>query len=212
LGSHPGRAGGLPFSGYALAAHVLECGGIPLRLPIARDEAQSLTNRLEQCRNADVIITSGGVSVGKYDLVKRTLEKFGLEVRFWKVAIKPGKPVLFGKLGATAVFGLPGNPGAAMITFEQFVRPALLKMMGHRKIFRPRIEAEIDREIQNVSDKVQFLRCKLRDESGHRIAEVLTNQSPGVVRSGTSSDGLIVLPPHFGSAGPGEIVPVQVLS
>lgn len=197
---------------YALAAHVLECGGIPLRLSIARDDEESLTSRLNQCGNADVIVTSGGVSVGKYDLVKRTLEKFGMEVRFWKVAIKPGKPVLFGKLGSKAVFGLPGNPGAVMITFEQFVRPALLKMMGHRNIFRPSIEAEIDREIQNLTDKVQFLRCKLRDKSGRRVAEVLTNQSPGVVRSAASSDGLIVLPPYFGPARRGEMVPVQVLS
>jgi molybdopterin molybdotransferase len=197
---------------YALAAYVLECGGIPSRLRIARDDVESLTSRLEQCGDADVIITSGGVSVGKYDLVKRTLEQFGVEVRFWKVAIKPGKPVLFGKLGSKAVFGLPGNPGAAMITFEQFVRPALLKMMRHREIFRTSVEAEIDREIQNLSDKVQFLRCKLRDESGHRIAEVLANQSPAAVRSGASSDGLIVLPPHFGAVLPGETVPVQVLS
>ncbi len=197
---------------YSLAAQVLQCGAIPVRLGIARDDEKGLTAVLNQCGNADVIITSGGVSVGKYDLVKRTLERFGVELRFWKVAIKPGKPVLFGKLGGKVVFGLPGNPGAALITFEQFVRPALLKMMGHRRIFRPKIQAEIDQEIHNLTDNVQFLRCKLHERTGHRLAEVLTKQSPGAVRPEACSDGLVILPPHVGSVRRGGMVEVQLLS
>ncbi|MEW6111099.1 MAG: gephyrin-like molybdotransferase Glp [Thermodesulfobacteriota bacterium] len=197
---------------YSLAAQVLQCGATPLRLGIARDKAQDIVTLLSKAADADVIVSSGGVSVGKHDLVRRVLEKARLEIGFWKVAMKPGKPLLFGKLGTKPVFGLPGNPGAATIAFEQFVRPALLKMMGHQKIFRPLVEARLHGSTANFTDMVHFLRCKLHNESGRSIAELLPKQGPAILRTEIGTDGLVVLPPHSGVVGRGEAVMVQILS
>ena len=120
---------------YALAAQVLEAGGEPLLLGIARDNAEDLQRHIEDGLAADLMITSGGVSVGDFDLVKSTLGGLGNDMRFWRVRMKPGKPMAFGVLNDKPVFGLPGNPVSTMVSFELFVRPSLLKMQGHKRLF-----------------------------------------------------------------------------
>jgi molybdopterin molybdotransferase len=196
---------------YSLAAQVLECGAIPLSLGIASDDEADQRARISDGMRADVIITSGGVSVGKYDLVKDALSKLGMKVKFWKVAMKPGKPLVFGTIGSKPVFGLPGNPTSAMISFEQFVRPALLKMMGHVSLFRPLIEATLAEDLGITSDRLHLVRCKLFERDGNMMAVSTGTQSSGALRSMVLADGLMILPPEEAPFSAGHRVRVQVL-
>ena len=196
---------------YSLAAQVLECGAIPLSLGIASDDEADQRARISDGMRADVIITSGGVSVGKYDLVKDALSKLGMKVKFWKVAMKPGKPLVFGTIGNKPVFGLPGNPTSAMISFEQFVRPALLKMMGHVSLFRPLIEATLAEDAGITSDRLHLVRCKLFERDGNMMAVSTGTQSSGALRSMVLADGLMILPPEEAPFSAGHRVRVQVL-
>ncbi|VTR65627.1 MoeA3: molybdopterin biosynthesis protein (fragment) [Desulfosarcina cetonica] len=116
---------------YALAAQALDAQAVPLSLGIVGDDIEAQRALLAEAMNADVIITSGGTSRGKYDLVQKTFTSLGLKTRYSNIFVKPGKPTIFGTIGRSLIFGLPGNPAAAMLSFEQFIRPALFKMMGH---------------------------------------------------------------------------------
>jgi molybdopterin molybdotransferase len=116
---------------YTLAAQVIECGAVPLCLGLVQDHPEAQQCLLSEALRADVIITSGGLSMGKYDLVQKSLQSLGMDVRFRNITVKPGKPMIFGTIGGKLVFGLPGNPSAAMLSFDQFIKPAFLKMMGH---------------------------------------------------------------------------------
>ncbi len=196
---------------YSLAAQVLECGAIPLSLGIASDDVADQRARISDGMRADVIITSGGVSVGKYDLVKDALSRLGMKVKFWKVAMKPGKPLVFGTIGNKPVFGLPGNPTSAMISFEQFVRPALLKMMGHVSLFRPLIEATLAEDLGITSDRLHLVRCKLFERDGNMMASSTGSQSSGALRSMVLADGLMILLPEEAPFSAGHRVRVQVL-
>lgn len=196
---------------YSLAAQVSECGAIPLSLGIASDSAHDQRSKLSGGLRADVILTSGGVSVGKYDLVKGTLTDLGMKVKFWKVAMKPGKPLVFGSLGGKPVFGLPGNPTSAMISFEQFVRPALLKMMGHVNLFRPLIEATLAEDIKISAGRLHLVRCKLFDKDGQIMAVTTGTQSSGALRSMVLADGLIMLPHEKAPFKAGDRVKIQSL-
>jgi molybdopterin molybdotransferase len=196
---------------YSLAAQILECGGVPLSLGIAPDEEQELVVRLLEGRSADVIVTSGGVSQGRHDLVRQALMRLGMKLVFWNVAMKPGKPMLFGTVEQKPVFGLPGNPGAAMICFEQFVRPAMLRMMGHKRLFRPQAQAMLAGQAISSSDLVCFLRCKLENDHGPFTASVIPKLGAGLHRSKLPTDGLIVIAPGRALVNPGDTVVVQIL-
>jgi molybdopterin molybdotransferase len=196
---------------YSVAAQVIECGALPLSLGIASDDEADQRARISDGLRADVIITSGGVSVGKYDLVKDALSKLGMRVKFWKVAMKPGKPLVFGTIGNKPVFGLPGNPTSAMISFEQFVRPALLKMMGHVRLFRPLIEATLAEDLGITSDRLHLVRCRLFEQDGNMMAVTTGSQSSGALRSMVLADGLMILAPEEAPFAAGHRVRVQVL-
>jgi molybdopterin molybdotransferase len=196
---------------YSVAAQVIECGALPLSLGIASDDEADQRARLSDGLRADVIITSGGVSVGKYDLVKDALSNLGMKVKFWKVAMKPGKPLVFGTIGNKPVFGLPGNPTSAMISFEQFVRPALLKMMGHVRLFRPLIEATLAEDLGITSDRLHLVRCKVFEQDGNMMAVTTGTQSSGALRSMVLADGLMILPPEESPFEAGHRVRVQLL-
>jgi molybdopterin molybdotransferase len=196
---------------YSVAAQVIECGALPLSLGIASDDEADQRARLSDGLRADVIITSGGVSVGKYDLVKDALSNLGMKVKFWKVAMKPGKPLVFGTIGNKPVFGLPGNPTSAMISFEQFVRPALLKMMGHERLFRPLIEATLAEDLGITSDRLHLVRCKLFEQDGNMMAVTTGTQSSGALRSMVLADGLMILSPEESPFVAGHRVRVQLL-
>lgn len=196
---------------YSLAAQVQECGAIPLSLGIASDDESDQRARLSDGMRADVMLTSGGVSVGKYDLVKDTLSQLGMKVKFWKVAMKPGKPLVFGTMGNKPVFGLPGNPTSAMISFEQFVRPALLKMMGHTALFRPLIETTLADDVKTSPERLHLVRCRIFEKDGEMIAVTTGTQSSGALRSMVLADGLMILPPEKAPFKAGDRVRVQIL-
>ncbi len=196
---------------YSLAAQVTECGAIPLSLGMCSDDGEEQQDRLYQGLRADVIVTSGGVSVGKYDLVRDSLSQVGVNVKFWKVAMKPGKPVVFGTIGNKPVFGLPGNPTSAMTSFEQFVRPALLKMMGHKRLFRPTTEAVLAEDVPSELGRLHLVRCSLFEENGRTMARSTGTQSSGALRSMVLADGLMIVPPVEGGFSRGANVKVQLL-
>ena len=195
---------------YSIAAQILESGAEPLMLGIAPDERDITLKKLEEGLAADLLITTGGVSVGDRDLVKELLVELGGEIRFWKVSMKPGKPVAFAVVRGKPVFALPGNPVAAMVSFEQFVRPAILKMAGHSRIFRPVVKAVLRETVKNPGKRPHLVRGAVELTGGRYRVVSTGNQSSGRISSLTRSNGLMVLPPDASLAA-GDDVDVQLL-
>lgn len=179
-------------NGYALTALVADAGGIPLRLGICPDTQETLERSLRDGLVADAIITSGGVSVGEYDYVKAALEAVGTSMDFWKVSMTPGRPLAFGAIEETVVFGLPGNPVASMVTFELFMRPALLKMQGYTHLYRPTIRAVLQEDIAKSLGRKQFIRVTLERRGDTYFASRTGAQGSGILRSMSIADGLAV--------------------
>ena len=196
---------------YALAAQVKDCGAIPVQLGIAKDQKEEIKEKLLQGLRADVLISSAGVSVGDYDFVKEILNDLGMEMVFWKVAMKPGKPLAFGTIKEKPVFGLPGNPVSSMVSFEQFVRPSLLKMMGHHQIFRPIIEAILKEDIRKEPGSRHFVRATVIFERDHYFVTTTGAQGSGILRSMVKANGLVVIPEDREIVRAGEKVKVQLL-
>jgi len=196
---------------YALAAQVLACGGIPIMLGIARDNKQALRNKLQKSLGADVIVSSGGVSVGDYDFVKDILSEKGNNLYFWQVAMRPGKPLVFGDIKGVPLFGLPGNPVSVMVSFEQFVRPSLLKMQGHTNIFRPEIKARCLDEIQKKPGLKYFIRGIVRRKDDNYTVVTTGDQGSGILKSMVMANGLIVLEENVTNIEKGTEVRVQLL-
>ncbi|MDQ5813460.1 MAG: molybdopterin molybdotransferase MoeA [Actinomycetota bacterium] len=197
---------------FALLAQALEAGAEARRTVAASDDADALRAAMgEALLSADVVVTSGGVSVGQRDLVKSTLLELGVEQVFWGVKLKPGKPVFFGTRGNTRFFGLPGNPVSAMVCFELFVRPALMKMMGREDKRRPRIEVYFDVGVENKFGRMHAMRVNLTStEKGWR-AESVGAQGSGLVSSLTKADALALIGPESEGARAGEPVEAIVL-
>jgi len=198
-------------NGYALASQVLEAGGVPVILGIAKDTREDLLSRLTQGLTADLILISGGVSVGTYDFVKEVLDRLGIRMEFWKVAMKPGEPLAFGRLQAKPVFGLPGNPVSTMVTFEQFVRPALRKMQGHPQLFRPVIDGVLMERITKRPGKMHFVRVVVKKTGDRQEVWTTGNQSSGVLTSMVKADGLLIFPSDSSDIEKGQVVKVQLL-
>ncbi len=196
---------------YTLAAQVQDCGAIPVQLGIARDRKEEIKEKLLQGLRADVLLSSAGVSVGDYDFVKEVLNDLGMEMVFWKVAMKPGMPLAFGRIQGKPVFGLPGNPVSSMVSFEQFVRPSLLKMMGHRQIFRPVIEALLKEDIHKEPGRRHFVRASLTFRGDQYFVTTTGAQGSGILRSMMKANGLIIIPEDQEVVRAGEKVKVQLL-
>ena len=196
---------------YTLAAQVKDCGAIPLLLGIAKDRKEEIEEKLRQGIRADVLISSAGVSVGDYDFVKDVMKNLGMEMLFWKVAMRPGQPLAFGTIGRKPMFGLPGNPVSSMISFEQFVRPSLLKMMGRRQLFRPVIEAVLKDEIKKMIGRRYFIRGSVSFEKDQYVVTTTGEQGSGILRSMVKANGLIVIPEAQEIVRAGEKVKVQLL-
>ena len=180
---------------YSLMAQVVEAGGEPINLGVAGDSVETLDERLRWGLSADVLISSAGVSVGELDFVRDALIRLGAELHLWQVAMRPGKPITFGSLGPRPVFGLPGNPVSAMVTFELFVRPALRKMAGHRVLHRPTIRAKALAPIPNPGRRRGYLRVVLTPSDGGYGARLTGEQGSAILRSMVMADGLAVVPP-----------------
>ncbi len=196
-------------NGYALSALVAECGAIPLQLGIARDTRESLREKLEAAMSADCIISSGGVSVGDYDFVKDVLKDMGSQMIFWKVAMKPGKPLAFGVIGGKPAFGLPGNPISSMVAFEQFVRPALLKMSGRSAIFRTALNARLTKDIKIKPGRTNFVRAELRIDGDGLCATPLDGQGSGIISTTVRANSYVIVPQDSAGFKKGETVRVQ---
>lgn len=195
----------------ALHGLVSKYGAVPVDLGIAGDDARELRRRLRRAASCDLVITSGGVSVGAYDLVRRVLAGLGARMLFWRVRVKPGKPVAFGLLGRTPIFGLPGNPVSAIVSFEVFVRPALLAMMGRVKLAKPVIPAVLRGRIVKPSDRVHLVRARVRSRGGRIVAAPTGPQGSAILTSLTGADGLIVVPRRTTVVETGEPVRVMML-
>jgi molybdopterin molybdotransferase len=203
---------------YSIAAQCREVGADPVYLGIARDTPEELERLVRAGLSAHVLVSSAGVSVGDRDYVRPVLEKLGCELLFWGVRIKPGFPLLFGRFGThdpagrgPLVFGLPGNPVSAMVTFEEFVRPALRRLAGHRALFRPRLEATLAEPLRKPPGRLHLVRVRLAREGGRVVATPTGNQSSGVLRSMALADGLLIFPAEASELAAGEAVQVQVL-
>lgn len=195
----------------SLAAAVRECGGEPIILGIAKDERESHLAKLREGLRADALITSAGVSAGDRDLVRDVLAEMGVAQLFWKVDIKPGGPVAFSMSGEKPVFSLPGNPVSTMVTFELFVRPALLRMMGHRRVVRPFVRATLQEEVRKKPGKVNFLRVRVSVRDGSFIASTAGDQHTGILRTMVRANGLALAPREASVVPAGSQVDVMIL-
>ena len=204
---------------YSLAALVRRYGGIPKILGIALDSEHSVVAKLRQGLGADMLITTGGVSAGDYDLVKDILAKQG-EISFWTVRMKPGKPLAFGIIkgvGKAGIarniphLGLPGNPVSSMVTFELFVRPAMLKMMGKKNLAKPTIEAVVENPVVNRDQRRLFARVIVEKRNGQYFARLTGPQGSGILTSMTSANGLMIIPEDKAEVAAGDIVQVMML-
>jgi molybdopterin molybdotransferase len=196
----------------ALAAAVREAGAEAIILGIARDNREHLLQMIASGLRADVLITAAGVSVGDRDFVRDMLAELGVNQLFWKVDMKPGKSMAFGTSHGKPVFSLPGNPVSAMITFEEMVRPALLKMMGHRKVVKPLVTATLQEEMRKKSGTVFFSRVRLERVNSKFLASNAGNQDTGFVQTLLHADALAVLPADRVSFAAGEEINVHILS
>ncbi len=196
---------------YSLAAQVMECGAIPLILGIVRDKKSELHEKFKTALAADLIISSGGVSVGDFDFVKDILGEIGNTMHFWQVAMRPGKPLAFGAIKGIPLFGLPGNPVSAMVSFEQFVRPYLLKMQGHTKIFRQTIKAVSNQEIRKEAGVKHFIRAIVKKKKNQYMAAITGDQGSGILKSMVLANALIVLKENETKVKKGDPVTVQLL-
>jgi molybdopterin molybdotransferase len=196
---------------YSLAAQVLECGGIPIMLGISKDKKIDLQKKFKTALHADVIISSGGVSVGDFDFVKNVMGEIGNAMHFWQVAMRPGKPLAFGTIEGIPLFGLPGNPVSAMVSFEQFVRPSLLKMQGHKKIFRQTAKAVCDQEVQKSAGFKHFIRAVVKKEKDQYIASTTGAQGSGILKSMVIANALIVMGENETRIKKGSQVTIQLL-
>jgi molybdopterin molybdotransferase len=196
---------------YSLAALVLDCGAVPMQIGIAKDRREDLIAKFRAAMRADLIVSSGGVSVGDYDLVKEVMKKEGNRMQFWRVAMKPGRPLVFGAMGEVPIVGLPGNPVSSMVSFEQFIRPAILKMMGHANLFRRTVRARLGEDISKKSGIRHFIRARICREEGGYAVVTTGDQGSGILKSMVRANGLIILTEEVTKARAGETVTVQLL-
>ncbi len=196
---------------YMLAAEVTSVGGIPLRLGIARDDLDDLTSRIHTGLQADVLVVTAGMSVGERDLVKEAMRRTGVDLLFWRVPMKPGRPAAFGLAGRTAVFGLPGTPGAAMVTFEELVRPALRAMMGGAPP-RSWLPARLEAPLRVRPGRSRYLWARAAASAGGLRVTPLRGQGTATLRSISDANALILIPPEAAELRRGDAVRVQLLA
>jgi molybdopterin molybdotransferase len=218
---------------YSNAAAVIKAGGIPIQLGIARDNVEDLTRKIRAGldASADLFITSAGVSVGDYDIVKDVLNREG-EMRFWQVSMKPGKPLAFGLIGdarsrsgekeplvegardrasGVPLLGLPGNPVSAIVSFEVFARPAILTMLGKTKFERPTVEAVLLDAAHNTAGRRNFIRVMVEKTPEGYIARTTGDQGSGILTSIVRANGLLAMPEDCLAHKPGDRVRIYML-
>jgi molybdopterin molybdotransferase len=179
---------------YSLAAAARAAGGDPISLGVAPDDPHAIAERLRAAHGCDVIITSGGVSVGDYDHVRHVITSLGGEISLWRVRMRPGAPLAYGRLFGVPWFGLPGNPVSALVTFELFARPVLRVLTGHGRPHRHTIRVELEEEVRLAAPLTHYLRATLVEDRGGVRARLTGAQSSGMLTSMSSADALLILP------------------
>lgn len=197
---------------YALAAAIQEAGGESFLLGSVPDQIQATKEKVTQgLKMADLVLTTGGVSVGDYDVVKDVFLGLGAELLFWRVDIKPGTPAVAALLGDKIIIGLSGNPAAAFITFEHLVRPVLRKLSGHGDLFRRRVKAILDDEFLKSGRQRRFLRSMVNQEEGTYHVTLTGKQNPGIMKSILHCNALVDVPSNGGPLKAGDQVDVILL-
>jgi len=199
---------------YGVSALVKESGGVPKVLGIARDNVDALTVKIRGGLDADMLLTSAGVSRGDYDVVKDVLAREG-EIAFWTVRMKPGKPLAFGafpgEAGPVPHIGFPGNPVSSMISFELFARPAIFKMMGKTGWERPRVRVIVEDRIKNSDGRRIFARAVVTERDGRHYASLTGPQGSGVLTSMMIANALVVVPEDVQEVHPGDELTAMML-
>lgn len=197
---------------YSIYSEVKKINALPHYLGITKDTLQDVKEIFLKALESDVVISTGGVSKGKYDLVKKAYADLGIEIQFENVNVKPGKPCTFGNKGDKLIFGLPGNPVSALTSFIQFVRPALLSLMGAKNINQPVVNAFLEEDIKKQSGKVHLLRGLFTIRNNDFYVATTGNQKSSVLSSMSKANCLIMLSENIANIRAGEKVPIQLIN
>lgn len=198
---------------YTLHGLIRRTGGIPVDLGVARDTKESLREHLAGARDADLLVTTAGVSVGEHDFVREVLAELGCDIKLWRIRMRPGAPLGFGLLDRTPWIGLPGNPVSTMVTFELFVRPAIRRLLGHRLPFRRTVPVCVGEPITLGPRLRHFLRAVVRPEGagGGLVARLTGPQGSGILTSMTRANALLIVPEDRAEVSAGETLTALLL-
>ncbi|MGZ3609177.1 MAG: molybdopterin molybdotransferase MoeA, partial [Ktedonobacteraceae bacterium] len=188
---------------YLLEAAVRQAGAEPQRLGVASDTVESLREKFSEAIHCDLIITSGGVSVGDFDLVKNIMAEQG-EINFWRINMRPGKPVAFGHIGTVPLLGLPGNPVSAAVTFELFGRPVIRKMSGHTHLLHPQADVVVEDGVSERVMRRHYVRAYVEWRNGRLIARTTGNQGSNITTSLLNANALLIVPEGGTTIQPGS--------
>ena len=199
---------------YTLAAMVRECGGVPLNLGIAADSRDSLREHLLRAVGAaDLLVTSAGISVGEFDYLRAVLGELGAELDFWRVRMRPGAPIGFGRLGGIPWLGLPGNPVSTMVTFQLFARPIMRRMLGHSRLHRRPVAVVLDEPVSIGARLTHFLRAIVHVAGDGRLHAKLTGpQGSGILTSMARANALLIVPESDPSHEAGDTLAAILLT
>jgi molybdopterin molybdotransferase len=193
-------------NGFALAAFVTQCGGEAINLGIARDEESALADLIDRAAGADLLLTSGGASVGEHDLVQGVLKSKGMDLDFWKIAMRPGKPLMFGALGPLKVIGLPGNPVSALVTATLFVGPAIARMLGQTDLGPRIVKARLGIDLPANDLRQDYMRSAVTEDEAGFVATPFGKQDSAMLSALSRSGGLVIRAPHAPAAKAGSEV------
>lgn len=207
-GERPGAGQIISSIPYALAAMIDKAGGEPVRLGIARDTTQSLAEHIARASDADVLLTIGGASVGDHDLVQAALREAGMALDFWKIAMRPGKPLMFGELDGQRVLGVPGNPVSAIVCTRIFLFPMIERLLGLDTALTPPLTARLSSPLEKNGPRQHYMRATLdQDENGQAIVEPVRSQDSSLLSPLSQADCLIIRAPGAPAAAAGDTVP-----
>jgi molybdopterin molybdotransferase len=193
-------------NGFALAAFAAQCGGEAINLGIARDEETALADLIDRASGADLLLTSGGASVGEHDLVQSVLKSKGMTLDFWKIAMRPGKPLMFGTLGPLKVIGLPGNPVSALVTATLFVGPAIARMLGRTDVGPRIVKARLGVDLPANDGRQDYLRAAVTEDEQGLVATPFGKQDSAMLSALSRSGGLVIRAPYAPATMAGSAV------
>jgi molybdopterin molybdotransferase len=196
---------------YTLLAAIEQAGGMPVPLGIAKDDPEDIRARMSLSADLDMLVTSGGVSVGEHDHLKNVFEELGGELKFWRIKMRPGKPVAFGVLNGCPWIGLPGNPVSTMVTFELLVRPAIRKMLGLANPYRGTVPVRISEAYRSGTSRRDFVRATVEQRDGKLTASATGSQGSGILTSMAKANALLIVPSEVQEVAEGETLQAILL-